>query len=322
MTTQPSKLPGEVVVRPVLEGDLDSMDRIFRTAFGTFFGAAEPENFFGDVDFVRTRWRADPAAAFAADLGGTLVGSNFVTNWGSVGFFGPLTVRPDCWDMGIAHKLMAATMELFACWGTRHTGLFTFAHSPKHVGLYQRFGFWPRFLTAVMEAPVVAPAHHVSYARFSELAAHDRAGATSATRELTDVILDGLDVSREIDAVFDQRLGETVLIEDPSGLQAVAVCHIGAGTEAGSGMCYLKFAAARPGPDVALSFSRLIDACHDLAAASGAGILQAGVNFARERAYCALREKGFHTQFQGVSMHCPNEDCYDTAASFVLDDWR
>jgi predicted N-acetyltransferase YhbS len=265
---------------------------------------------------------ADPGAGFAAELDGEIVGSNFVTTWGSFGFFGPLTVRPDCWDRGIAHRLMEATMELFGSRQTRHMGLFTFAHSPKHIVLYQRFGFWPRFLTAVMEAPVVAPAHHVSYARFSELAAHDRAGATSATRELTDVILDGLDVSREIDAVFDQRLGETVLIEDPSGLQAVAVCHIGAGTEAGSGMCYLKFAAARPGPDVALSFSRLIDACHDLAAASGAGILQAGVNFARERAYCALREKGFHTQFQGVSMHCPNEDCYDTAASFVLDDWR
>ncbi len=34
--------------------------------------------------------------------------------------------------------------------GTQHAGLFTFAHSQKHVGLYQRFGFWPRFLTALM----------------------------------------------------------------------------------------------------------------------------------------------------------------------------
>jgi hypothetical protein len=24
------------------------------------------------------------------------------------------------------------------------------APSPKHLGLYQRFGFWPRFLTAIM----------------------------------------------------------------------------------------------------------------------------------------------------------------------------
>jgi hypothetical protein len=37
----------------------------------------------------------------------------------------------------------------------------------------------------------------------------------------------GLDVSREVDAVRTQRLRETVLIEDKTGLQAVAVCHIG-----------------------------------------------------------------------------------------------
>jgi hypothetical protein len=217
---------------------------------------------------------------------------------------------------------MEATMDLFRSRGTEHLGLFTFAHSPKHIVLYQRFGFWPRFLTAVMEAPVIPPAQPGSYAKFSELATRDRAGLTSSVRELTGSIFDGLDISREIDAVFDQRLGETVLIEDSSGLQAVAVCHIGSATEAGSGICYLKFAAVKPGPDAAVSFSRLIEACHDLGAASGAGILQAGVSFARERAYGALRDKGFRTQFQGVAMHCPNEDCYDTPASWVLDDWR
>ncbi len=45
-------------------------------------------------------------------------------------------------------------METFAEWGTRHVGLFTFADSPKHVGLYQKYGFWPRSLTAIMSRPV------------------------------------------------------------------------------------------------------------------------------------------------------------------------
>ena len=44
---------------------------------------------------------------------GRLVGSNFVTNWGSVGFFGPLTVDPECWSQGIAKRLMEPTVELF-----------------------------------------------------------------------------------------------------------------------------------------------------------------------------------------------------------------
>ena len=40
-----------------------------------------------------------------------------------------------------AQRLLDATMDLFAAWETRHVGLFTFAHSAKHVGLYQKYGF-------------------------------------------------------------------------------------------------------------------------------------------------------------------------------------
>tara|TARA_Y100000588_G_scaffold288254_1_gene306613 strand:+ start:925 stop:1056 length:132 start_codon:yes stop_codon:yes gene_type:complete len=35
-------------------------------------------------------------------------------------------------------------------WETSDVGLFTFAHSPKHLGLYLKFGFWSRAVTAVM----------------------------------------------------------------------------------------------------------------------------------------------------------------------------
>jgi GNAT superfamily N-acetyltransferase len=322
MMTRPTNAGEEVLVRPVLEGDLDQVDLIYRTAFGTFFGELEPEKIFGDTELVRTRWVADHGAGLAALLDGTLVGSNFITTWGSFGFFGPLTVKPEYWDRGIAHQLIDSTMELFNSRNTRHLGLFTFAHSPKHVVLYQHYGFWPRFLIAVMEAPVDEKRDPVSYVKFSDAAAVDRAGTTAAVRELTGTVFEGLDVSGEIDAVFDQKLGETVLIEDLAGLQAVAICHIGPGTEAGSGKCYVKFAAARPGRDAASSFAKLIAACQDLAASHGATVVQAGVNFAREQAYGALLEAGFRTQFQGLSMHRPNEDAYDTVASWVLDDWR
>jgi GNAT superfamily N-acetyltransferase len=322
MTTRPSNRRSDVVVRPLVESDLDQADLIFRTSFGTFMGAAEPERFFGDTDLVRTRWRADPTAAFAAELDGELVGSNLVTNWGSVGFFGPLTVRPDCWDRGIAKQLLEPTMDLFASWKTRHVGLLTFAESPKHVGLYQSFGFWPRYLIAAMAAPVVAPERAVSYTRFSEVASHDRAGLAADVSELTSAVFDGLDVTREIEAVLDQKLGETVLVSDSSGLQAVAVCHIGPGTEAGSDTCYVKFGAARPGRKAARSFGQLIDACQDLAATASVSVISTGVNLGREHAYAALRQRGFRAQFQGVAMHRPNKPGYDRPNYYVMDDWR
>src|ERR1700716_3108042 len=95
---------------------------------------------------VRTRTRSDAVDMIVAEIDGAVVGSNVVTSWGSVGFFGPLTVRPDLWDKGIARALMARTVEIFDRRGVRVRGLYTFAQSAKHVRLYQRFGFWPRFL--------------------------------------------------------------------------------------------------------------------------------------------------------------------------------
>ena len=76
--------------------------------------------FMGDAGYVLTRWQADPASAFAAEVDGELVGSNFATNWGSVGFFGPLSVRPDLWDKGIGARLVEPAMERFAEWGIEH----------------------------------------------------------------------------------------------------------------------------------------------------------------------------------------------------------
>jgi GNAT superfamily N-acetyltransferase len=146
----------KIKIRQLAESDLHAADRMFRLAFGTFFGLPDPMTFFGDTDYVKTRFFADPTSTLAAEsANGELVGFNFVVNWGSVGYFGPLVVHPDYWDQGIAKQLLEPTINIFdKKWHTKHAGLFTFAQSAKHVGLYQKFGFWPRFLTIVMTKPV------------------------------------------------------------------------------------------------------------------------------------------------------------------------
>jgi GNAT superfamily N-acetyltransferase len=310
-----------VLVRPLAEEDLEEADRIFRVAFGTFLGAVDPERFFGDADFVRTRWRANPGAALAAEIDGRLVGSNFAGNWGSVGFFGPLTVEPTIWDRAVGRRLVEATMELFDEWGTAHVGLFTFPQSGKHVGLYQRFGFWPRFLTGIFSAPVKAKSGPTA-TRLSELNADDRLSAIESIRVLTDAIYPGLDLGVEIDAVDKQGLGDSVVIDDASDPNGIAVCHIGAGTEAGGGNCYIKFGGVRPGPRADHDFRHLILACQSLASDRGARVLVAGMNAGRERAWRALEELGFRRDIQGVTMHRPNEAGYSTNDAFIIDDWR
>ena len=311
-----------VTIRPVLEHDLPAADRIMRLAFGTFIGMPDPLKFMGDADFVRTRWIADPAAAFAAELSGELAGTNFATRWGSVGFFGPLTIRPDLWDRGIAQLLLAPTMDLFDHWGVRHAGLFTFASSAKHVSLYQKFGFWPRFLTALMELPVGSEHNSEQWTCFSEFSPDEKQSCVQACREVTSTIYDGLDVEREIRAVDEQHLGDTVLTWTGSRLAGLAVCHAGPGTEAGSGKCYVKFGAVRCEPNAPGEFRRLLDACRGFAAARGATKLEAGMNLARLDAYREMFAAGFRTVTQGVAMERNAEPGYNRPDVFLIDDWR
>jgi len=316
-----SELPG-VRVRAIEERDLPVVDRIFRLAFGTFLGLPDPMTFSGDADFIRTRWLADPAAVFGAELDGELVGSNFVTRWGRVGFFGPLTIRPDLWDKGIAQLLLGPTMDLLDAWGVQHAGLFTFASSAKHVGLYQKFGFWPCFLTALMERPVGMESTSTQWTRFSSLSSPEKLACREACRELTSSIYDGLDLEREILAVDTQHLGDTLLTWSGSQLVGLAVCHTGAGTEAGSGKCYIKFGCVRGGLSGAREFRRLLNACREFGLPVHATTLVAGVNLGRLEAYREMLRAGFRTTTQGVAMQRNADPGYNRAEVFVIDDWR
>ncbi|MGH3997729.1 MAG: GNAT family N-acetyltransferase [Pseudonocardiaceae bacterium] len=309
-------------IHPLNESGLDRADEVLRLAFGTFLGLPDPMRFFESADYVRTRWAADPQAAFGATVEGNLVGSNFATNWGSVGFFGPLTVHPDLWDRGVGKRLVETVMGLFDTWGNRHLGLFTFANSPKHIELYRKFGFWPRSLTAIMRKPVVQRVGTSGWSLYSSLAASDQSEYLSACRKLTDAVYGGLNVEREIVASHSHALGDTVLLEDGSALVGFAVCHCGPGTEAGAGVCFVKFGAVQPGHAAANHFERLLDACEELAFRRGLEQLEGGMNLARSDAYHRMVERGFRTQLQGVAMHRPNEPGYSHPDAYVIDDWR
>ena len=311
-----------VAVRALAESDLPEAQRIIRDAFGTFLGVPELET-FRFPPYAHTRFGAEHIASFAAERDGALLGSNFAINWGSVGFFGPLSIRPDLWDAGIGQRLVAAACDAFEGWGIRHAGLFTFAQSAKHVGLYGKFGFHPRFLTAIMTKPAWLTETRLKWSGYSALPEGQHAEAEIATRELTETLYDGLDLRAEIRTVFARRLGDTVLLWDGDNrLAGFAICHCGPESEGGEGACFVKFGAVRPGSGAEERFAILLDACAALAVSAGMTIVVAGVNTAREEAYRAMLGRSFRTQIQGVTMHRPNEPGYSRPGLFVLDDWR
>ena len=293
------------------ESDLAEADSIFRLAFGTFIGLPDPTTFAEGRDYIRTRFHADPGGAVVAEVDGRMAGSNMAANWGSFGTFGPLTVRPEYWNKGVAQALLAPTMEIFENRGVRDAGLFTFVQSPKHICLYQKFNFWPRSLVGVMTKAVTL-----------REAAFTMAPDEAACSQLTNAIFEGLDAAVEIRSVHDQKLGETVLVWGSRGLEGFAVCHCGEGTEAGAGNLYIKFAAVQPGADLPGRFARLLASCEALAARRGLERMEAGVHLERTQAYRDMLQLGFRMERTALAMHRDNNPAYNRPDTYVLDDWR
>jgi N-acetylglutamate synthase-like GNAT family acetyltransferase len=294
-----------------------------RMAFGTFLRAREPLKVLGDSDYVRSRFLAEPGWGYVAECDGEVVGSSFATRWGSFGLLGPISVRHDLWGRGIARPLLAPLMDLFDTWQVREAGLSTFPNSPKHIGLYQTYGFWPQQLTALLCRVVPSTSGTCpEFTTYGTLATEDRPAIRSASQALTGAILDGLDLSVEIDKAESQGLGDTVLVHAGTELAGIAVCHCGAGEARAASDCLIKFAAVRPAPDAAEQFEALVGACEQLARQRGLERVSACVSTGRADAYRRLLARGYRAQIHGVDMIRPNTQEFLRPDAYVIHDLR
>jgi GNAT superfamily N-acetyltransferase len=309
-----------VTIRPMVARDLAEATRIFRVAFGTFLGASDPTRFRLDVRTIETRFATDPGTAFVAERWGRLLGSVIGMDWGSQFIVGPLSVDPTCWGQGVARLLTAAILDAAGKRKPALVSLFTHPGSPTHLRLYESFGFLPMFLTPVMSKSVGGALPPRAVSCFSALPAAERAAVLDLSRDLTDASFPGLDLAREIQAIEAQHLGETILLDDSRGLAGVALCHIGAGTEAGDGALFVKFAAVRPG--AATEFERLLDGIEALAAERGAQRVTAGINTGRRDAYRLMVSRGFRAGPVGVAMHRADNPGTLRPDLYIIDDWR
>lgn len=314
-----------VKVGPLKEAELKEADHLFRIAFGTFIGLPNPADFMAGRNLVISRWHAPHVKALAARENGRMVGLIMTARWGSFGFLGPLTVVPEYWDRGIAKQLMDATVKTFDRQGLKRTCLFTFAHSTKHVGLYQKFGYWPGYLTALMKrepTPSTAPpAAGARVVHLTTLGKGAREEAIASCARLTGKIEKGLDLTDEIRTLLKQKTGEVVLTYTRNALDGFAVCLNGPGSEGGEKICYVKFGAARSGPGAGERFDTLLDACDAFALLRGASI-EAGMNLSHEDAYRRMRAHGYQAYAQGVAMHRPHETGRHRGNVYAIEDWR
>ena len=311
-----------LAIRPLEEADVDAADKVRRLAFGTHFGLPDPLSFSGTSRLVESRRRTWPEAALVAERNGTIVGVALSSHWGSLGLFGPLAVHPEQWRGGVARSLLEASMPIYDRWRCRAVALFTFPASLTHIGLYQRYGFWPRSLTAIMNRGVTAPSPVPQARSLSAMSAAERQDTIAQCAALTDRLFAGMDLHDEIATVVAHPASDAIALIEGSTIAGFVLCHFGPGSESDAGTVYAKFAAARPGPNAARDFQRLIDAANDFAYRNGAAKINTGVNMGAMEAYRLMMAAGFRTALQGVAMHRPWIDIYDRPDVFALEDWR
>ena len=316
----------DVVIRPMKEEDIVEADRIIRLAFGTFMGHENPEDYRSDAKYANPRYNTDPSASFVAELEGKVIGSNFGLHWGSVGIFGPLSIHPDCWNKGIGSKLMMPIMKCFEEWKVTHSGAMTFANSPKHINLYRKFGYHPRFLIPVMskkiESKEVPVDSKFTWEKYSDNS-KNQDKFLKGCNQVTDTVYPGLNLELEIKAVDEMSLGETVILFDENKeIAGFAICHCGNSTEAGNDKCYIKFGAVKADSKAQNNFRNLLKTCETLTITKELSILTAGVSAGRYNAYQHMINQRFSVDFLGVSLHQPNNDAYNMTDRYVMDDWR
>ena len=311
----------DILVRPVREEELDKSDFLCRLAFGTQYGLTNPLQTFGDRDMIASRWRGSTSIVLVAEVEGTVSGITAVTRWGSLGFFGRMAVHPQLWGKGVASRLVERADDLFEQWHVSQAGLVTQPESPKHVHLYQKFGFWPRYLTAMMSKPVKPNEDSLAISTFSALEKEEKRQCIEQTFHLSNSIYSGLDLSTEIQSVYSQAFGDTILLWDDHELTGFAICHCGPRTEAGTGNCYVKFGAVKPSPNRHTDFERLLKTCEAFAVKKRLMNIVAGMNTERHEAYRTMIENRFITSTLYVTMHKPNEPAYNRSNVFVMDWW-
>ena len=316
----------DIVIRHLVEEDLQEADRIIRLAFGTFMGHDNSEDYRSDARYANPRYNADPSASFVAEWDGKIIGSNFGLHWGSVGIFGPLTIHPEYWNKGIGSKLMKPVMKCFEEWKVTHSGAMTFANSPKHINLYRKFGYQPRFLIPVMskkiESKPVTSNSKFTWSSYSECK-ENQDKYLKGCNQVANTVYTGLDLELEIKVVNKMNYGETVILFDENKeIAGFSICHCGINTEAGNNKCYVKFGAVKTNSYSQSNFINLLKACEELANAKGLSVLTGGVNAGRYNAYQYMLSQNFSIDFLGVSLHRPNNDAYNIADRYVIDDWR
>ena len=147
-----------IKIRRVRKGDLAKVRDVIEQAFGDFFErqmGTRPRQVFGGAQYVHHRWLMEPWGCFVAEEGdGKIVGAALAVIWGTIGLVGPLAVLTNYQNQDIGQQLLTACQGFFSENKATLEGVSTYPYSPKHITLYQKFGYKPKGLVVIAAKPM------------------------------------------------------------------------------------------------------------------------------------------------------------------------
>jgi len=322
-----------IKVRRVKKGDLARVREVIEAAFADFYErqlGSRPRQVFGGAQYVHHRWLMEPWGCYVAEENESkIVGAGIAVCWGSIGIFGPVAVLTAYQNQKVAQSLIRAAQGFFDENKVILQGVVTFPYSPKHLILYQKFGFKPKALVAVTTKSLErrdatpAPARGApQVTRFSVLEEGRKKALLGRIRALTGKLFRGLDLTKEIEIVDGLALGDTLVLEKDRAVLGFAVCHTPGTSEAPYGSLYIKYAAIDPARRRPEHFLQLVVACEEFGVGAGCQRILAPVYTAYWRAYQALLAAGYQMEMLMIRMKRGKHPDYEREDDFVLDDWR
>jgi len=328
------RLP-KVQIRRVRKGDLSKVRDVIEQAFSDFFErqlGTRPRQVFGGAQYVHHRWLMEPWGCFVAEEGdGKIVGAAVAVMWGTLGLVGPVAVLPNYQNQDIGQQLLTACQGFFDENKAALQGVATYPASPKHLVFYQKFGYRPRGLVAIMAKPldrreIVQPARAarpaVSVRRYSSLEEAKKKAAILKLRRITNAVYRGMDLGKEVEIVDGLALGDTLLLEKGRELIGFAIYHTPGVSEAPHGSIYVKFLAIDPRHKKTEYLASLLGAVEDLAHEAQLQRVVAPVYTYYWTAYQTLTDRGYHIDFSMVRMKRGKAIDDEDPTGLVLDDWR
>jgi ribosomal protein S18 acetylase RimI-like enzyme len=321
----------------VRKGDLSKIRDVMEQTFGDFLErqlGTRPRQAFGGAQYVHHRWLMEPWGCFVAEEDGSkIVGAALAVTWGTVGVLGPVAVLTNYHNQTIGQQLIRAAQDFFDENKATLHGCVTYPTSPKHLFLYHKFGYRPKYLTAIMSrtidrGPARGPAAlkpaktPLTARRFSTLEEAKKKAALLRIHRITNAICRGMDLAKEIEIVDGLALGDTLLLERGRDLVGFAICHTPGVSEAPAGALYVKYLAIDPPHRKPENLEHFVTIIESLGQELGVQRVILPVYARYWIAYNTLVQCGYQVDFTMIRMQRGKQEDYEDPADLVLDDWR